>query len=110
MSFNLFANGFNGCTRAEEAVGQRLILPKQPQQQVFSLDAWAAELTGFITGEKDHPAGLVGITFKHNSCPGKVLRKKDRMRKRLGSACRTPSLVYGLRGEQTANCGSHGSR
>ena len=70
VRFNLLADGFHRRARAEEAVGQSLIFAQQPQQQVLGLDARAAELAGFVAGEKDHPAGLFGITFKHNSCPG----------------------------------------
>ena len=74
MRFDLLANRFNGRAGSQEAVGQRLIFPQQPQQQVFGFDARTAELAGFIAGEKDHPAGLFGIAFKHNSCPDYRLR------------------------------------
>src|ERR1700679_3879857 len=69
MRFNLLADGFDRRTGAEEAIGQGLILPQQAEQQVLSFNARTAELAGFIPGEEDYPAGLFGITFKHNSCP-----------------------------------------
>src|SRR5712692_2254315 len=89
MRFDLLADRFHGRAGVEETVGQRLILPQQPQQQMFGLDARAAGLTRLKTGEKDPPAGLFGITFKHDSCPRLENRqKKDRMKAQLESACR----------------------
>src|ERR1700722_969305 len=68
MRLDLFTDRFDGCAGSEEAVGQRLILPQQSEQQVFGLDARAAELAGFVACEEDYATGLFGITFKHNSC------------------------------------------
>jgi hypothetical protein len=64
-AFDLLADGFDRRVRAQEAVGQRLVLAQQAQQQMLGFDIRTAELAGFVPGEKDDPAGLFGITFKH---------------------------------------------
>ena len=65
VPLDLLADGIHRGVRAEEPVGQRLILPKQTQQQVLGFDVRAAELAGLIPREKDHPACFLRVAFKH---------------------------------------------
>ena len=51
--------------RAQKPVGQRFIFAQQAEQQMLGLDVRAAELAGLVAREKNHPAGLLCITFKH---------------------------------------------
>src|SRR5712691_4598900 len=101
VGFDLVSERFHRRAGAEKAVGQRFILPQQPQQQMFGFNAWTAELAGLVTGEEDHPPRFFGITFKHDSCPRlKNRQQKDQMKARLESACRargkTPRPMQGL--------------
>jgi hypothetical protein len=51
--------------RAQEAIGQALVLSHQTQEKVFGLNGGAAELAGFVPSEKDHPSGFFGVSLKH---------------------------------------------
>src|ERR1022692_751115 len=66
MAFDLLANGFDGRVRPQEAVGKGLVLAQQAQEQMLGFNIRTAELAGLIAGEKDHPPGLLRITFKHD--------------------------------------------
>ena len=53
------------CDR-RKPIGQRFIFPQQTQKQMLGFDIRAAELAGLVAGEKNYPAGLFRITFKHD--------------------------------------------
>ena len=68
VGLDLLADGIDRGVRPKKPVGQCLVLADQAQQQVFSLDVWAAKLAGLVAGEEDHPPGFFGVTFKHAVC------------------------------------------
>ena len=68
VPFDLLADGFHRRVRPQEAVGQRLILPQQSQQQMFGLDIRAAELAGLVPREEDYSSRFLRVALKHNSC------------------------------------------
>ena len=67
VRFDLLPNGLDGRVRPQEAIGQRLVLSQQPEQQVFRLDVRTTELAGLVSREENHAPGLFGISFKHDS-------------------------------------------
>jgi hypothetical protein len=69
MRLNLLANRLHRSVRAQEAVGQRLVLAQQAQQQVLGLDIGRAELAGLIPREEDHAPCLLRIAFEHDVLP-----------------------------------------
>src|SRR5579863_4624506 len=72
-AFNLLADRFNRSVGAEKAVGQSLVFAQKAQQEVFRFNIRASELAGFITGEEDDAAGLLGIPFKHSSSAYRII-------------------------------------
>ncbi len=84
VPFDLLADGFHGGVRPQEAVGQRLILAQQPQQQVLGLDVRAAELAGLVPREEDYSSRFLRIALKHNRSDApynsKILRPASRLR------------------------------
>ena len=69
VRLNLLANRLHRGVRAQEAVGQRLVLAQQAQQQVLGLDIGRAELAGLIPREEDHAPRLLRIAFEHRGLP-----------------------------------------
>src|SRR5579864_5056075 len=53
--------------RAQEAIGESLVLSQKTQKQMFGLDIGAAVLASFISREKNHAPSLLCIAFKHRS-------------------------------------------
>src|SRR5205823_2597565 len=52
MPFDLFPDRIDSRMRSEKPVGQRLILPKQAQQQMLRLDVRASKLARLVPREK----------------------------------------------------------
>ena len=65
VPFDLLADRIHGRMRSQEPVSQRLIFPKQTQQQVLGLDVGAAELARLIPREEYYPACFFRVAFKH---------------------------------------------
>jgi hypothetical protein len=65
VPFDLPADRFDGGVRSQKAHGQSLIFAQQAEEQMFGLDIKAAELAGFIAGEKDGSPGLFGVALEH---------------------------------------------
>ena len=80
VRLNLLANRLHRGVRAQEAVGQRLVLAQQAQQQVLGLDIGRAELAGLIPREEDHAPRLLRIAFKHRGLPLCWLSAGERVR------------------------------
>jgi len=55
--------------RAQEAVGQCLVLAQQAQQQVLGLDVGRAELAGLVPRKEDDAPRLFCIAFEHFDLP-----------------------------------------
>ena len=99
---DLFANGFYGGVGTEEAIGERLVLAQEPEQEMFGFDVGRTELTRLVAREKDDAARLLCIAFEHDppfdSSPspvfgeGVVVRWKTETRRgclrRKGPECR----------------------
>src|SRR5277367_3414077 len=64
---DFLADGFDRAMRAQETVGERLILAQKSQQQMLRLDVRAAVLARFVPCEKDYAPSLFCIAFKHGS-------------------------------------------
>src|SRR5580704_3456875 len=64
---DFLADRFDRAVRAQETVGERLILAQQPQQQMLRLDVRAAVLASLVPGEKNHAPSFFCIAFKHGS-------------------------------------------
>src|SRR5271157_416872 len=69
VPLDLFADGFDRGMGAQEAVGERLVFPQQPQQQVLRLNVRRAELAGLVTRKEDDAPGFLRIAFEHNALP-----------------------------------------
>ena len=69
VRLNLLADRLHRGVRAQEAVGQRLVLAQQAEQQVLGLDIGRAELAGLIPREEDHAPCLLRIAFEHGVLP-----------------------------------------
>ena len=69
VRFDLLADRFHRGVRAQEAVGQGLVLAQQAKQQVLGLDIGRAELAGLISREEDHAPCLLRIAFEHGVLP-----------------------------------------
>ncbi len=69
VRLNLLANRLHRGVRAQEAVGQRLVLAQQAEQQVLGLDIRRAELAGLIPRKEDHAPCLLRIAFEHQDLP-----------------------------------------
>src|SRR5579859_5480418 len=54
---------------AQKAIGQRLVLAQQAQQQVLRLNVRRAELAGLITGEEDYAPCFLCIPLEHMTSP-----------------------------------------
>src|SRR5579859_811771 len=54
---------------AQKAIGQRLVLAQQAQQQVLRLNVRRAELAGLISGEKDYAPCFLCIPLEHMTSP-----------------------------------------
>jgi hypothetical protein len=67
VALDLLADGFDGCVRTQEAVGERLVLAQQAEQQVLGLDVRRAELAGLVAGKEDNSSRLLGLAFEHIS-------------------------------------------
>ena len=65
VPFDLLAYGIHRRMGPQEAVGQRLILAKQTQEQMLGFDIRASELAGLIPREKDYSASFLRVPFKH---------------------------------------------
>ena len=65
--FNFLADGFDRAVRAQEPVGESLILAHQPEQQMLGLDVRAAILAGLVPRKKDHSPRFLCVAFKHGS-------------------------------------------
>src|SRR5271156_1099604 len=65
--FDFLADGFDRAMRAQETVGERLVLAQQSQQQVLRLDVRAAILARFVPCEKDYAPSFFCIAFKNGS-------------------------------------------
>src|SRR5271170_7144725 len=57
--------------RAKEAIGQRLVLAQQSQQQVLRLNVWRSELACLIPCEENDATCFFRIAFEHVP-PGKA--------------------------------------
>ena len=67
-SLNLLPDRLNrGVGGAQEAVGKRFVFTEQAEQEVLGLNVGTPKLTGFVAGEEDYAAGLLGITLEHKS-------------------------------------------
>ena len=69
VRLNLLADRLHRGVGAQEAVGQRLVLAQQAQQQVLGLDIGRAELAGLIPREEDYAPCLLRIAFEHGVLP-----------------------------------------
>src|SRR5258706_13524037 len=92
--------------RAQEAIGQRLILAKQTQEQVLGFDVRASELAGLIPREKNYPACFLGVAFKHRpyryplcTSPGCV---PDACPKPFHTGTNTPPSSLSIRSQRCA--------
>jgi hypothetical protein len=65
MPFNLLAYRLHRRMRPQKAIRQRLVLPQQPEQKMFSLDIRRPKLTSLITSKKDYPPRFFRIAFEH---------------------------------------------
>src|SRR5215469_16704145 len=75
--------------RAQEAVGQGLVLAQQSQQQVLGLNIRRPKLAGLIPREKDDAPGFLRVPFEHKPFPLSF-------RKERGSTQMAPILCCGL--------------
>src|SRR5258708_7109561 len=57
VGFDLLPDGLNGGVRAQEPVGERLVLAQQSQQKMLGLNIGAAELAGLVAREEDDSTG-----------------------------------------------------
>src|SRR5262249_50712543 len=65
-ALDLLADRLHGeVALAEDARGEALALPDEPQEKVLRLDRIASELARLVAGEEDHPTGTLGITLEH---------------------------------------------
>jgi hypothetical protein len=64
ITLNLGPNCFSRGVRYE-ALHQAGILAIQAKEKVLRFYLFGAELTGFVAGEKDYPAGLFGVPLEH---------------------------------------------
>src|SRR4029453_1005768 len=65
-AFDFLADTFERQMRSrEDPAGEALAFANQSEQQVFRLDRRAAELGGFIAGEKEHTPRSFRVAFKH---------------------------------------------
>src|SRR5215467_4410777 len=67
VAFDLFANGFDGRMRTQEAVRQSFIFPKQTQEEVLGFYERASELASLVACKKYDSPGFFRITFKHTA-------------------------------------------
>src|SRR5713226_2008086 len=65
VPFDLLPNGIDSGVRSKEAIGQRLVLAEQTEQQMLGFNVRAAELAGFVPREKYYPACFLRVAFKH---------------------------------------------
>ena len=49
----------------EDLACQTLAFAQQSEQQMFSFNTRAAEITCLVPGEENHAAGSLGVPFKH---------------------------------------------
>ena len=68
VGLDLLADRVHRGVRAEEPVGQCLVLADQAQQQVLGLDVRAAKLARLVAGKEDDPPCLFGVTLEHAVC------------------------------------------
>ena len=63
---DLLADAFEGQVRpGKDAAGEALALADEPEEQMFGLDGDAAQLTGFVACEEQHPPRSFRVTFEH---------------------------------------------
>src|SRR4051794_41079370 len=65
VAFDLFSDRLHRRMLAEEAIGERLVLAQESEQQVLRLDVRGPELTRLIAREEDHASRFFGIPFEH---------------------------------------------
>ena len=74
---------------AQKAVGQRLVLAQQSEQQVLGLDIRRAELAGLVPREEDYTTCLLRIAFEHGRSPVRAIGQSSRpVQSGLGSRAR----------------------
>ena len=83
VALDLLADGLDRGVRAQEAVGERLVLAQQAEQQVLGLDVRRTELAGLVAGKEDDSSRLLGIAFEHisPSSRGSSIRPKAAMQR-----------------------------
>src|ERR1035438_6255123 len=95
VRFNLLADRLHRGVRAQEAVGQRLVLAQQAQQQVLGLDVRRAELAGLVPRKEDHAPRLFRIAFEHSGPPDTDYRREQPSASLAGfSPTRAPRLNF----------------
>ena len=67
VALDLLTNRVHGSVRAEKAVGQRLVLTQQAEQQVLGLNIGRAKLAGLVSCKEDDATCLFCIAFEHIS-------------------------------------------
>jgi len=65
LALDRLAQRFERRLPLREEAAELLVLPNQAEEDVLGIDGAAAQLTRFIPGEENHPAGFLGVFLKH---------------------------------------------
>src|SRR5581483_7565895 len=82
MLRNLLPDRFHRSMRAQNAVGERLVLTQQSQKQMLRFDKGLTKLAGLIAREEDHTTGLFCVSLEHWQVLPKTLSRYSPKRSR----------------------------